>query len=269
MEPAVDAVRLDEPARFLDRVGQRELVGDGPLLTEQPDEGLKVPTRGGEKAAVAPARAPADDVLLHERDPDRGLAVGQCDRRPETGEPAADDADVGGDSGGERRTGIAGVVPERLLEPKAPGGARIGKVRPVQAAILSDADTLAGVRRITVLYDDDCGFCRWSADWIRRGARGRADIAPIQSEEGQQLLRDVPAARRLDSMHAVTADGRVWSAGAAVPPILRTRRGGRPLAAIAERFPKVTDRVYRAVANRREAIGRRLGEKACDISSRS
>jgi predicted DCC family thiol-disulfide oxidoreductase YuxK len=121
------------------------------------------------------------------------------------------------------------------------------------------------VRRITVLYDDDCGFCRWSADRVRRWARGEADIAPIQGERGQELLRHVPPPRRLDSMHVVTADGRVLSAGEAVPPILRTRRGGRPLAALAERFPGATERVYRAVADRRETIGRRLGEKACDI----
>jgi predicted DCC family thiol-disulfide oxidoreductase YuxK len=125
------------------------------------------------------------------------------------------------------------------------------------------------MRRITVLYDDDCGFCRWSADRIRRWARGQADVAPIQGEHGHELLRDVPPARQLDSMHVVTADGRVWSAGAAVPPILRTCRGGRPLAAIAERCPRATERIYRAVANRREAIGRRLGEKACDIRSTS
>ena len=68
-------------------------------------------------------------------------------------------------------------------------------------------------------------------------------------------------------MHVVTADGRVWPAGAAVPPILRAFPGVRPLAALAERFPTTTERLYRAVANHREAIGRRLGEKACDIRS--
>jgi predicted DCC family thiol-disulfide oxidoreductase YuxK len=122
---------------------------------------------------------------------------------------------------------------------------------------------------ITVLYDDDCGFCRWSADRIRRWARGRAAIAPIQSDHGRELLRAVPPARRLDSMHVVTADGRVWPAGVGIPHVLRAFPGGRPLAALAEGFPRTTERLYRAVANRRDAIGRRLGEKACDIRSAS
>jgi predicted DCC family thiol-disulfide oxidoreductase YuxK len=121
------------------------------------------------------------------------------------------------------------------------------------------------VRSITVLYDDDCGFCRWSADRIRRVSRRRVQIVTIQSQRGQFLLREVPADRRLDSMHAVTADGRVWPAGAAVPWILRAVPGGRPLAALAARFPGATERLYRAIANRRESFGRLLGEEACEI----
>jgi predicted DCC family thiol-disulfide oxidoreductase YuxK len=116
-----------------------------------------------------------------------------------------------------------------------------------------------------VLFDDDCGFCRWSADRIRRWSRGNARIVAIQSERGQALLRKLPRARRLDSIHAVTADGRVWPAGAAVPHVLRAMPGGRPLAAVAERFLGATEQVYRAIARRRGAIGRLLGEEACRI----
>jgi len=40
-------------------------------------------------------------------------------------------------------------------------------------------------RPVIVLYDDDCGFCRWSADRIRRlDARGALAFAPIQGEVG-------------------------------------------------------------------------------------
>jgi predicted DCC family thiol-disulfide oxidoreductase YuxK len=125
------------------------------------------------------------------------------------------------------------------------------------------------VRSITVLYDDDCGFCRWSADRIRRVSQGRVHIVGIQSDRGRWLLRGVAADRRLDSMHAVTADGRVWPAGAAAPWILRTVPGGRPLAAFAERFPHFTERLYRAVAKRRDVLGRLLGERACQIDPRA
>ena len=50
-----------------------------------------------------------------------------------------------------------------------------------------------------VLYDRDCGFCRWSLDkilaWDRRR---RLRPVAIQSEEGQRLLAPVPPEHRLD-----------------------------------------------------------------------
>jgi hypothetical protein len=47
----------------------------------------------------------------------------------------------------------------------------------------------------------------------------------------------VPEAQRLDSMHAVTPDGRVWSSGQAVRVILAELPGGSILASIADAFP--------------------------------
>ena len=73
----------------------------------------------------------------------------------------------------------------------------------------------------TVLYDEDCGFCRWSADKLRVwDTRRQLSFAPIQSERGAELLHAVPVGERLDSMHAVTLDGRVWSGGQAVRAIV-------------------------------------------------
>ena len=70
---------------------------------------------------------------------------------------------------------------------------------------------------ITVLDDEDCGFCRWSADKLRAwDTQHRLAFAAIQSARGAELLVAVPEAQRLDSMHAVTTDGRVWSGGQAV-----------------------------------------------------
>src|SRR5262245_24427071 len=119
---------------------------------------------------------------------------------------------------------------------------------------------------VTVLYDDDCGFCRWSADRVRRlDGRGALAFAPIQGSVGAQLLRAVPPELRLASMHAVTPDGRVWSGGEAVREILAELPGGAVLSTAAAAFPELTDRLYRFVATNREVLGRLLGQDRCSV----
>ena len=119
---------------------------------------------------------------------------------------------------------------------------------------------------ITVLYDEDCGFCRWSADKLKAwDARRRLTFAAIQSARGAELLVAVPEAQRLDSMHAVTPDGRVWSGGQAVRVILAELPGGNVPASIAAAFPGATDTTYRLVARHRERLGRMLGQRACSV----
>jgi predicted DCC family thiol-disulfide oxidoreductase YuxK len=117
-----------------------------------------------------------------------------------------------------------------------------------------------------VLYDRDCGFCRWSLDkilaWDRRR---RLRPVAIQSEEGQRLLAPVPPVRRLDSWHLVV-DGRVRSAGAAAPPLFAVLPGGRPLAALTRAFPRATERAYRWVADHRNLLARVLRiDAACEL----
>jgi len=119
---------------------------------------------------------------------------------------------------------------------------------------------------ITVLYDKDCGFCRWSADKLRVwDTRRGLTFASIQSSRGAELLHPVPVAERLDSMHAVTPDGRVWSGGQAVRVIFDELPGGRALASIAATFPAATERTYRLVARHRNRLGRLLGQRACNV----
>jgi predicted DCC family thiol-disulfide oxidoreductase YuxK len=121
-------------------------------------------------------------------------------------------------------------------------------------------------RSITVLYDDDCGFCRWSADRIRRlDARGALVFAPVQGAVGAELLRAVPRELRLASMHAVTPDGRVWSGGEAVGVILARLPGGVILSRLAAAVPELTDRLYRFVAANREVLGGWLGQDRCRV----
>ena len=119
---------------------------------------------------------------------------------------------------------------------------------------------------ITVLYDEDCGFCRWSADKLRAwDMRRKLTFAAIQSPTAGELLRAVPVAERLGSMHAVTPDGRVWTGGQAVRVILGKLRGGGVLASIAATFPGATEWIYRLVARHRQGLGRLLGQRACSV----
>jgi predicted DCC family thiol-disulfide oxidoreductase YuxK len=118
--------------------------------------------------------------------------------------------------------------------------------------------------RVTVLYDEDCGFCRWTADRLRAwDRRGLLRFASIQRSVAS--LAPVPPALWLESVHAVTVDGRVWSGGAAVTAILRALPAGRLPAAIAAFAPDLTERIYRAVARRRTTLGRLLGADACRV----
>jgi predicted DCC family thiol-disulfide oxidoreductase YuxK len=121
-------------------------------------------------------------------------------------------------------------------------------------------------RAVPVLFDDDCGFCRWSADRIRRLDQGGAlTFVPIQSDIGSDLLRAVPPGLRLTAMHAVTADGRVWSGGEAVRVMLRELPGGVIASTLAATFPGLTDRLYRLIARNRDRLGTWLGQDACNV----
>jgi predicted DCC family thiol-disulfide oxidoreductase YuxK len=111
----------------------------------------------------------------------------------------------------------------------------------------------------SLLYDDDCGFCRWSLHLILRWDRhGRLRPVAIQSEEGARLLADLSEEERLASFHLVAPDGSLASAGAAAVPLARLLPGGRPLAALFGAFPRATDGAYRWVADHRTALGRVL-----------
>jgi predicted DCC family thiol-disulfide oxidoreductase YuxK len=115
----------------------------------------------------------------------------------------------------------------------------------------------------TLLYDSDCGFCRWCLGKVLAWDR-RHSLRPvaIQSDQADRLLTGVPEEERLASWHLVEGDGAVRSAGAAFPGLFRLLPGGAPLAALTSRAPRVTDRAYRWVAGNRSRWGRLISDGA-------
>jgi predicted DCC family thiol-disulfide oxidoreductase YuxK len=122
------------------------------------------------------------------------------------------------------------------------------------------------VDRATLLYDDDCGFCRWVAAKMLRWDRGRSlRASPLQGREAEALVAGMDQARKMASWHLVSTDGAVRSGAAAVAPLARMLPGGRPIAYVAELFPGLTRLAYRLVARHRGTLGRLIGAKACSI----
>jgi predicted DCC family thiol-disulfide oxidoreductase YuxK len=108
-----------------------------------------------------------------------------------------------------------------------------------------------------VLYDGDCGLCKWLLAGLLRFDRARR-LRPValQRPEAEPLLADLDPVDRMASMHLVSPDGVRTSGGEALPTLLELLSGGRLPAAILGRFPRLTDRGYRWVATNRIAISR-------------
>jgi predicted DCC family thiol-disulfide oxidoreductase YuxK len=114
-----------------------------------------------------------------------------------------------------------------------------------------------------ILYDEDCGFCRWClAKLLAWDRRGRLQPVALQSEHAARLLPEMPEEKRMASWHLVDAGGRVRSAGAAFPDLFRVLAGGAPFAALAARAPGLTDRAYGWVAGNRSLLGKLVSEGA-------
>jgi predicted DCC family thiol-disulfide oxidoreductase YuxK len=115
-----------------------------------------------------------------------------------------------------------------------------------------------------VLYDEDCGFCRWSlAKLLAWDRQGRLRPVAIQSTEGGRLLAGLSEEQMLASWHLV-CEGRRYSAGAAFPPLLRLLPGGAPLARLSAAMPRLSERGYACVARHRGRFGGLLTDRAKD-----
>jgi predicted DCC family thiol-disulfide oxidoreductase YuxK len=106
-----------------------------------------------------------------------------------------------------------------------------------------------------VLYDADCGFCKWMLSVLLRWDRAaRLEPLALQRPEAAELLRELTPAERLASWHLISPCGERCSGGDALSPLLRALPGGRLPAAVFARFPELTARGYRWVAEHRSRL---------------
>ena len=111
--------------------------------------------------------------------------------------------------------------------------------------------------RAIVLYDADCGFCRFVLGllllWDRRR---RLWPAPIAGADGDRWLAAMAVEARGASWHLVESDGRVVSGGAGLPVAMAYLPGGWLVAAVLRRAPDAVERAYRWVASHRSLLSR-------------
>ena len=117
--------------------------------------------------------------------------------------------------------------------------------------------------RHTVIYDADCGFCRWCLGALLALDRDeRLRPLALGTPEADGLLGGMSREEQFASWHIVDPRGRVRSAGAALPTALRVIPGGHLPADIAQRLPGLSERAYTWVAGHRGALGRLVGDRA-------
>ena len=115
------------------------------------------------------------------------------------------------------------------------------------------------MKKAIILYDADCGFCLWSLRKILAWDRNnRLRPVALQDAEADRLLPGMDERQKMRSWHLVTPDGKVYSSGAAVAPLMQLLPGGTPFASLASAFPRSTESLYRWVARNRGTLGRVL-----------
>jgi predicted DCC family thiol-disulfide oxidoreductase YuxK len=124
-------------------------------------------------------------------------------------------------------------------------------------------ETTEGEGRWLVLYDANCGFCNWLlAGLLRWDREVRLHPIALQEPEAEGRLADLPPAERMASWHLISPTNVRRSGGDALTPLLRLLPCGRAPAAALARFPRLTDRGYRWVAEHRSELSRWVPRRA-------
>ena len=105
-----------------------------------------------------------------------------------------------------------------------------------------------------LVYDDDCGFCTWCADWaVRNGGFEPVGFSELTPDEQRRLPDDYE-----ECVHLIV-DDTVYSCGKATEEVLR-RTGTLPdepfefLNGFAD-YERFREDAYRFVADHRDRLG--------------
>ena len=108
----------------------------------------------------------------------------------------------------------------------------------------------------TLLYDGECGFCRWVlAGILRRDRHRRIRPVALQDALAAELLPGMSDEDRFSSFHLVDRDGEILSGGSALPALLAELPRGRRIGVLLGTLQPVTDLGYRLVSANRSRIG--------------
>ncbi len=108
----------------------------------------------------------------------------------------------------------------------------------------------------TLVYDDDCGFCTWCAQYIA----DRSDISLVGFSELDEETRDRLPADYEECAHLLT-DGEVYSCGESIEQAILESDLGEDFASYVdfargfEEYDTLREKAYRAVADRRDFFG--------------
>jgi predicted DCC family thiol-disulfide oxidoreductase YuxK len=107
--------------------------------------------------------------------------------------------------------------------------------------------------RHVVIFDGDCGFCRfWVARW-RHWTGNAVEYVPFQAAEGAQRFPEIPRERFARAVQLVEPGGRVFEAAEAVAHLSALGGKRMPLWAYAHvpGVAPVSERAYRVIADHR------------------
>jgi predicted DCC family thiol-disulfide oxidoreductase YuxK len=126
---------------------------------------------------------------------------------------------------------------------------------------------------LTVVFDQDCGVCTASVDWLRR--LDRAGVLRFTGNQGE-LPAGVPREETGETIFVVDElRGRVFTRAHAVSRALLALSGWRTLGLqllgllmLLPGLSWLADRGYRAFARRRHRVSAALGLQSCRIPDR-
>ena len=108
----------------------------------------------------------------------------------------------------------------------------------------------------TLLYDGECGFCRWATGLLLRwDTRRRLRPLALQDALTAELLPWMSEEDRFASFHVVDDEGLIRSGGEALPPLFAGLASTRPLGHALGAVQPATNALYRVIAANRSRIG--------------